>query len=72
MIKEKLNILRDKLRWWNKKLFRWIDLKVDEDVKQLNEYDELLGVNNDEMNIEIVGKIFLEKMEELTIQKKHD
>lgn len=30
VLKEKLKLLRDNLRWWNKNVFGWIDLKIKE------------------------------------------
>lgn len=40
-------------------MFGWLDLNMDEVVKDLNQYNELLGVSNDEINSNIVGKRLL-------------
>lgn len=35
-IKEKLKLLRERLRWWNKIIFGWIDLEVEDEVEELS------------------------------------
>ncbi|XP_058767495.1 uncharacterized protein LOC131641210 [Vicia villosa] len=42
---EKLKILRGKLRVWNREVFGWIDLKVEEEVDKMNELDRLMVDN---------------------------
>ncbi|CAK8574978.1 unnamed protein product [Lathyrus sativus] len=33
---EKLKVLRNKLRWWNTHIFGWVDLSIEERVRDLN------------------------------------
>ncbi|XP_058784579.1 uncharacterized protein LOC131659399 [Vicia villosa] len=49
VLKEKLRILKERLRWWNKYVFGKINLEVEENVKAINFGDEFLeveGVDN--------------------------
>ncbi|XP_058768539.1 uncharacterized protein LOC131642278 [Vicia villosa] len=39
-LKEKFKRLRDKLRWWNTNVFGWVDLKIEENAKDLNSMEE--------------------------------
>lgn len=39
VLKDKLKILRDRLRWWNKEVFGWVDLSVEEAVYNLKQID---------------------------------
>lgn len=45
---EKLKRLKPSLRDWNREVFRWVDLRVEEKVKELNELDGSLVENNGE------------------------
>lgn len=39
----------DKLRWWNRKIFGWLKIRVDEYVKYLNSLDNqmvFININN--------------------------
>ncbi|XP_058757340.1 uncharacterized protein LOC131630577 [Vicia villosa] len=36
VLKEKLKRLRERLRWWNRNVFGWVDMKFDEDVEEIN------------------------------------
>lgn len=56
IMKEKLKQLKYKLKWWNKEVFRWIDLKVEEDVKDLIVLDELAGSFRDNVDPDLVGR----------------
>lgn len=38
-------MLRSKLRTWNVEVFGWLGLKVDEEVKELDEIDEVMITN---------------------------
>lgn len=42
---EKLKFLKSSLRIWNKEVFGWIDLKVEESVEELNALNKLLVEN---------------------------
>ncbi|XP_058768560.1 uncharacterized protein LOC131642301 [Vicia villosa] len=42
VLKEKLRLLKERLRWWNINVFGKIDLAVEEGVRILNEGDELV------------------------------
>lgn len=39
ILKENLKALKRKLKWWNKKVFGWLDLKVEKVVSDLNSLD---------------------------------
>ncbi|CAK8574714.1 unnamed protein product [Lathyrus sativus] len=43
IIKEKLKILKFSLKSWNKEVFGWYDLKVEEGVEDINMLDNLLS-----------------------------
>jgi len=43
VIKEKMKLLKEKLRVWNKEVFGWVDLSIDNTVKGLNELDSMVG-----------------------------
>ncbi|XP_058759955.1 uncharacterized protein LOC131633261 [Vicia villosa] len=40
VLKEKLKLLRNRLRWWHKHVFGWLDLKDEEEVDELNGLEE--------------------------------
>ncbi|XP_058725826.1 uncharacterized protein LOC131597131 [Vicia villosa] len=40
VLKEKLKHLRDRLRWWNQRVFGWLDVKIKDDVDELNAIEE--------------------------------
>ncbi|XP_058765712.1 uncharacterized protein LOC131639232 [Vicia villosa] len=40
VLKEKLRIIKDRLRWWNLNIFGKVDLEVEEGVRVLNESDD--------------------------------
>ncbi|XP_058780621.1 uncharacterized protein LOC131654295 [Vicia villosa] len=42
ILKEKLRMLKEKLRWWNREVFGRIDMVIEEGKKGLNETDRLL------------------------------
>lgn len=46
ILKEKSKRSRGMLRWWNKKVFGWVDLRMEEAVKYLNNIDNHLAENN--------------------------
>lgn len=39
VLKEKFKMLRNRLRWWNKRVFIWVDLNIDEGVNTLNDVE---------------------------------
>lgn len=41
VIKEKFKMLKERLKSWNKQVFEWIDLKVDEWVEEIKEVNKL-------------------------------
>lgn len=43
LIKEKFKLLKDRLKKWNKKVFGWHNLKVEEGVEDINVMDKLLS-----------------------------
>ncbi|KAI5438061.1 hypothetical protein KIW84_023976 [Lathyrus oleraceus] len=45
VLKEKFKLLRERLRWWNKNVFGWVDLKIEERVNTLN--DTEVGMERD-------------------------
>lgn len=42
VFKEKLKVLKGRLKWWYKEISGWLDLKVDLRVSDLNELDRIL------------------------------
>lgn len=56
VIKEKLKILKVSLRRWNKKVFGWYDLKVEEGVEEINKVDKLLSSCMDNEVKELVDR----------------
>lgn len=55
-IKEKFRMLRDKLRWWNNEMFRWIDMKIETSVNDLNHTDRILENIDRDDTTEVLGK----------------
>lgn len=45
MFKEKLRIIKGRLKWWTKVIFGKFKLEVDEGVRGINEGDDLLENN---------------------------
>lgn len=41
VLKEKLRLLKSRLKWWNINIFDKIDLEIEEGVREMNEYDGL-------------------------------
>ncbi|XP_058764508.1 uncharacterized protein LOC131637959 [Vicia villosa] len=54
VLKEKLKLLKVKLKWWNVEVFGRYDLRVEEDVRNINMYDELLESRNEDMIKEVI------------------
>ena len=42
ILKEKLRLLKERLRWWNKTVFSKLDLEVEEKVRAINFGDDCL------------------------------
>lgn len=42
---EKLKLLKIRLRTWNREVFGWIDLKVNEEVEKINDLDFSIADN---------------------------
>ncbi|XP_058776769.1 uncharacterized protein LOC131651118 [Vicia villosa] len=49
VLKEKLRLLKDRLRWWNMNVFGKFDLEVEEGVRDLNALDDLELLNAGEI-----------------------
>ncbi|XP_058776931.1 uncharacterized protein LOC131651277 [Vicia villosa] len=45
VLKEKIKRLRERLCWWNLNVFGWLDLRIEEDVEELNKLEEELVVS---------------------------
>ncbi|XP_058786822.1 uncharacterized protein LOC131661328 [Vicia villosa] len=56
ILKEKLRILKDKLRWWNINVFGRFDLAVEENVRILNEGDVDMGEDDVEDSFEMIER----------------
>lgn len=54
--KRKIKGTGNRLKWWNKEVFGWLDLKVDEEVKDLHDMDVLVGNYEEDMMLEVVEK----------------
>lgn len=69
VLKEKLKMLRGRLRWQNKNVFGWIDLRIEEEVEIINKLEDQLMQSSDQaleevyimrrLNQEAVWKIFI-------------
>lgn len=42
VLKEKLKMLRNILTRWKKEVFGWIELKIEEEIEEVNEVDGLI------------------------------
>ncbi|XP_058767553.1 uncharacterized protein LOC131641267 [Vicia villosa] len=54
VLKEKLRLLKDRLRWWNKEVFGRMDLDVEEGVRDINIGDDRLELEAEDLNIDIL------------------
>lgn len=43
VVNEKLKLLKEKLKVWNKEVFGYMDLKIEETVKEMNLVDSLVA-----------------------------
>lgn len=41
VLKEKLRLLKNRLRWWNSNIFGTVDMDLEEGVKEINEINNL-------------------------------
>lgn len=48
-MKEKLRLLKSRLRWWNINVFGRFDLDIDNEVKNMNRMDDLKEVQEDDL-----------------------
>ncbi|XP_058746998.1 uncharacterized protein LOC131619984 [Vicia villosa] len=48
VLKEKLRVLKEKLKWWNKNMFGKINLEVEENVRDINYGDDFLEVEEED------------------------
>lgn len=44
-LKEKLKLMKEKLKWWNKVVFSWIGLFMENTINYLNNFDSSLVQN---------------------------
>jgi hypothetical protein len=51
VLKEKFRLLKECLRKWNKKVFGFLDLNNEKTVKELNDFEGLLG--GDDTNLDL-------------------
>lgn len=42
ILKEKLKLLKGRLKWWNKEVFRWLTLKIEDSISELNVQNDFL------------------------------
>lgn len=56
VLKEKLNLLKTRMRNWNSVVFGKLDLEVDEAVKGFSVLDQLVGNNNSTFSRDQSGK----------------
>ncbi|XP_058763699.1 uncharacterized protein LOC131637125 [Vicia villosa] len=56
VLKQKLFLLKGRLKWWNKEVFGKKDLEIQEEVNEINHRDLLLEVEAEESHPEIVTK----------------
>ncbi|XP_058768462.1 uncharacterized protein LOC131642211 [Vicia villosa] len=50
ILKQKLHLLKGRLKWWNKEVFGRIDLEIQEEVNDINRGDERLEVEGEDFN----------------------
>ncbi|XP_058768728.1 uncharacterized protein LOC131642504 [Vicia villosa] len=56
VLKEKLKLLKAKLKWWNVEVFGSYDMRVEEDVRNINIYDEILESRDEEVIKDVTSK----------------
>lgn len=62
VVKEKFKLLRDRLCWWDKMVFGWVDLKIKEGVETLNEVEvDLLCISSQISGEDQVKRIATQK-----------
>ncbi|XP_058721686.1 uncharacterized protein LOC131593278 [Vicia villosa] len=54
VLKEKLRLLKERLRWWNKEEFGKIDLEVEEGVRDINLGDDRLELETEDLHLGIL------------------
>lgn len=45
-VKEKLKLLREKLRWWNKEVFGFLDLNIQNMVREINMFGDVIDLGS--------------------------
>ncbi|XP_058760861.1 uncharacterized protein LOC131634226 [Vicia villosa] len=50
VLKEKMRLLKPRLRWWNSNVFRRIDLDIENDVNVINRVDEVEGPDENDLD----------------------
>lgn len=48
-MKGKFKKLKESLRWWNRKIFGWVYLKVEDPMMELNELDNVISKRNNDL-----------------------
>lgn len=56
VLKEKLKMLKERLRWWNKEVFGVIDLKIDKTVEEIHLLDNIVAEG---AQIDVDGRKYL-------------
>ncbi|XP_058724480.1 uncharacterized protein LOC131595951 [Vicia villosa] len=56
VLKGKIKNLRERLRWWNQKVFGWLDLKIEDEVDDLNGLEEENMLITSQLNQEVSEK----------------
>ncbi|XP_058740908.1 uncharacterized protein LOC131613239 [Vicia villosa] len=56
VLKEKLRRIRDKLRWWNKNIFGWVELKIEEEVDEIDRIEDDDCYVNNQLNQELLER----------------
>ncbi|XP_058783306.1 uncharacterized protein LOC131657982 [Vicia villosa] len=50
ILKQKLLLLKGRIKWWNKEVFGRIDLEIQEEVREINCRDDLLELDGEDFN----------------------
>lgn len=43
VLKEKMRLLKQRIRWWNTNVFGIVDMELEEGVKELNALDDIFS-----------------------------
>lgn len=56
VMKEKLKLLKDRLKWWNKEVYGWVAIQLEESVKEFNKVEAIVDDKENEGNLKWIEK----------------